>query len=165
MLYFAYGSNMNRNQMKMRCPDAIAVGVATLKNHKLIFRGVADIVPEGNAVDAEVKGVVWKITKKCLKALDRYEGFPTLYGRKNYKITIPENGQQITAIAYYMHSGPIAAPSRYYWQSIMRGYFDFRIKPGQDMITPNKNVGFAEAESYDHEGYYGREIGFSSSKI
>ena len=38
-LYFAYGSNINLNQMRYRCPDASVYGQAVLDNYDLRFRG------------------------------------------------------------------------------------------------------------------------------
>ena len=38
-LYIAYGSNLNLEQMKHRCPTAEVVGTAELKNWRLWFRG------------------------------------------------------------------------------------------------------------------------------
>ena len=37
--YIAYGSNLNVEQMKHRCPDARVVGTATLEGWTLLFRG------------------------------------------------------------------------------------------------------------------------------
>ena len=71
MLYFAYGSNMNWQQMRERCPSARFVGVALLSEHKLAFTrkskkrgcGVADAVLEGGR---KVWGVIYEIDDaKC----------------------------------------------------------------------------------------------------
>ena len=42
-LYLAYGSNLNKRQMAVRCPDAKPVGAAMIYGWELCFRGVADI--------------------------------------------------------------------------------------------------------------------------
>ena len=42
-LYGAYGSNLNKDQMSFRCPNAKAVTSYELKGHALKFRGVADV--------------------------------------------------------------------------------------------------------------------------
>jgi hypothetical protein len=57
MLTFAYGSNMDWNQMRERCPSSRFVGIAVLRDHKLAFTrkslkrgcGVADLIAEGGA--------------------------------------------------------------------------------------------------------------------
>ena len=38
-LYFAYGSNINLDQMSYRCPAAQVVGPVTLDGYELLFRG------------------------------------------------------------------------------------------------------------------------------
>tara|TARA_Y100000034_G_scaffold136916_1_gene217085 strand:+ start:12759 stop:13193 length:435 start_codon:yes stop_codon:yes gene_type:complete len=91
--YFAYGSNMDENQMMVRCPDSELVGKGVLKGYRIGFSafsntwggGVADVVQEEGS---EVWGVVYSITGKDLKRLDRYEGFPNYYGRFEGKILL-----------------------------------------------------------------------------
>ena len=78
-LYFAYGSNLNKEQMKYRCPKAIAIGGYYLNHYKLVFRSVADIEEE---VDSICPIGIWEVTKDCLKQLDAYEGYPKLYRKK-----------------------------------------------------------------------------------
>ncbi len=46
-LYFAYGSNINLDQMAQRCPDAQVVGPVTLENYELLFRGNLRGAPPG----------------------------------------------------------------------------------------------------------------------
>lgn len=61
-LYFAYGSNINLNQMARRCPGAEVIGPATLNGYRLAFRaqsGVATIIP---APTKQVKGLLWRLT-------------------------------------------------------------------------------------------------------
>ena len=37
--YLAYGSNLNRKQMQMRCPGAKPIGTALLEGYELLFKG------------------------------------------------------------------------------------------------------------------------------
>src|SRR5436309_7522291 len=37
MLYFAYGSNLDPEQMSARCPSHRVIGLAELKEHRLVF--------------------------------------------------------------------------------------------------------------------------------
>ena len=77
--YFAYGSNMNLDQMAYRCPAASVVENVKLEGYRLTFcgrgkgSGVATILPEEGS---QVEGVLWKITPECEKSLDFYEGYP-----------------------------------------------------------------------------------------
>ena len=77
-LYFAYGSNINLEQMEHRCPDAQLVGPVTLQNYELQFRGsgFATVAPKKGSV---VHGLLWKLTPSCEQSLDRYEGYPRHY--------------------------------------------------------------------------------------
>lgn len=83
--YFAYGSNMNLDQMAYRCPAASVVEKVKLEGYRLTFCGrgkgcgVATILPEEGS---RVEGVLWKITPECEKSLDFYEGYPHLYGKE-----------------------------------------------------------------------------------
>ena len=85
--YFAYGSNMNLEQMKYRCPAAEVVENVRLENYRLAFRGrapgngVATVLPEKGSY---VEGVLWKITEACEKSLDFYEGFPNFLWERNH---------------------------------------------------------------------------------
>ena len=80
-LYFAYGSNINLEQMEHRCPDAQLVGPVTLQNYELQFRGsgFATVAPKKDCV---VHGLLWKLTPKSEQALDRYEGYPRHYTKE-----------------------------------------------------------------------------------
>lgn len=122
--YLAYGSNLNKGQMQYRCPKAQEVGKLLLPDYRLVFKGVADII---EAKGYSVPVGLWLITPDCEKALDRYEGFPTLYRKQWWKWT-PEEGQEpSTLMAYVMNRTDICPPSEGYYQSIAEGYKDFGI--------------------------------------
>ena len=124
--YFAYGSNINLDQMAHRCPDAKVVGKVTLNNYELTFRGrsdgsgVANIEPK---IGASVSGLLWQITDRCEKSLDIYEGVPRLYAQKSVTVR-DEDGKKHRAMAYIMTElyRDVALPSRYYYQGILEGY-------------------------------------------
>lgn len=73
MNYFAYGSNMNTNQMTDRCPKSVLKGKAKVSGYRFIIngRGVASIIPDSDGI---VYGVLWEIDKLDEGALDEYEG-------------------------------------------------------------------------------------------
>ena len=62
MLYIAYGSNMNRDQMSVRCPHAKPLGAYYLDGWRLVFIGVADIIKDK---DARVPIVLWTLPKNA----------------------------------------------------------------------------------------------------
>ena len=83
--YFAYGSNLNFEQMAYRCPEATAVGTAKLEGYELAFRrGYLTILPKE---DASVEGLIWSVTDHDESQLDCYEGYPTFYDKETLTVT------------------------------------------------------------------------------
>ena len=123
--YFAYGSNLDLEQMARRCPDAVALRPARLPNSKLVFRGgLADVE---YAQGQSAFGGVWHVTPECEAALDRYEGFPALYLRR-YVAARRGNGGPQRMLFYQMRAQqlyPLAPPSDSYLAGILRGYTAF----------------------------------------
>ena len=122
MIYLAYGSNLNLRQMRHRCPYAIPIGVATLADYRLLFRGghhsaVATIEPY---MGGNVPVLLWEITPRDEEALDRYEGWPHLYRKE--MITVELNGEPVEAMVYIMNGGDLGQPSSYYLNAITEGY-------------------------------------------
>lgn len=73
MKYFAYGSNLSKAGMSIRCPYAQVIDMYTLIGYRLTFRGfLPDILPEENG---KVVGGLWEITESDEAALDRFEGY------------------------------------------------------------------------------------------
>ena len=80
MLYFAYGSNLDWNQIKGRCPSAEFFAVAKLKDHRLAFTrkskrrggGSADAVPETRH---NIWGVIYQMDEREIAALDEAEEY------------------------------------------------------------------------------------------
>jgi hypothetical protein len=124
-LYIAYGSNLNLNQMKYRCPTARVIGTSELKDYELVFRGlrygaVATIEPcEGSTVPV----LLWSIKPDDEKALDRYEGYPNFYEKSGVDITV--GNYKATAMVYIMTEGyKLGNPSDSYLKTIEEGYID-----------------------------------------
>ncbi len=86
MKYFAYGSNMNQEQMNERCPESRLIGKAVLKDYKIAFTifspkrqcGCADVIPSKGS---EVWGIMYEVTNNDLKNLDMAENHPDKYRR------------------------------------------------------------------------------------
>ncbi len=74
MFYFAYGANLNIQNMSVRCPNAKPIVPITLNNMRLVFRGVADVEHKKDSI---LHGAIWDITDKCEASLDIFEGYPT----------------------------------------------------------------------------------------
>ena len=81
-LHFAYGSNMSRAQMGVRCPGARALGTATLEHWRFLIgpSGHGSIAPRPGAV---VRGVLWRLSARDLAAINAYESIGSgLYVRR-----------------------------------------------------------------------------------
>jgi hypothetical protein len=118
-LYIAYGSNLNLLQMANRCPTAKPMGTVALNDYELLFReGVATVAPrEGDTVPV----LVWDIKPTDEIALDHYEGYPHLYGKKMMDVILDDRA--VSAMAYVMTPGHAAGyPSEYYLNVIAEGY-------------------------------------------
>ena len=130
--YLAYGSNLNVRQMRMRCPTARMIGTATLENYRLMFKGsktgsYLNIEPEEGC---SVPVGVWEVSARDELALDRYEGYPTFYYKK--ELELPITGivtgkvRQRNAFVYIMHEDrQLGVPSNLYMRICMEGYSDF----------------------------------------
>ena len=130
--YLAYGSNLNVRQMRMRCPTARMIGTATLENYRVMFKGsktgsYLTIEPEEGC---SVPVGVWEVTARDELALDRYEGYPTFYYKKELELPITgiRTGivRQRKAFVYIMHEDRLlGVPSNMYMRICMEGYMDF----------------------------------------
>ena len=90
--YIAYGSNMDEQQMAVRCRDAGLVGTGFIQGYELLFKGsltgcYATIEPKE---ESTVPVTVWAISKADEKRLDRYEGFPTFYYKKDIEVQMKD---------------------------------------------------------------------------
>ena len=121
-LYFAYGSNINLNQMECRCPAASVAGPVVLENYELLFRrnGFATIAPKEGE---QVQGLLWSITPERERSLDRYEGYPRFYDKR--KVTVRDSeGRSLSVMAYIMDERfrePML-PTDTYYNGILEGY-------------------------------------------
>ena len=132
MYYFAYGSNLNRKQIRERCPDSKPIFVATLHNYKLVFvgwdrkwrGGVASIKPFRGE---RVLGDIYEISESDLRRLDKFEGYPSSYHRLNITV-FDEDGEPIEAVTY-IKSGQLeeTPPSQQYLAVIQQGYRDWEL--------------------------------------
>jgi gamma-glutamylcyclotransferase (GGCT)/AIG2-like uncharacterized protein YtfP len=111
MIYFAYGSNLDRQQMAQRCPNAKVIGPAQLTDHRICFprkspvRGcaVASIEPHAGMT---VWGLMYEMTADDLKRLDAREGYDpvNLKAANRYdrvEIVIEQmRGEPVKAVTY-----------------------------------------------------------------
>lgn len=124
--YVAYGSNLNIRQMMARCPRAIAVGRTEIRDYELLFkgrRGSAYLTIEPK-VGGTVPAAVWSTTAEDEARLDRYEGFPTCYYKKELAVEV--DGRRLAAYVYIMHEKrPVEIPAWTYVEICLQGCRDF----------------------------------------
>ncbi|MDR0696309.1 MAG: gamma-glutamylcyclotransferase [Christensenellaceae bacterium] len=120
--YIAYGSNLNKKQMSERCPSAVFVGAASITGYELIFKRVASIEEKKGAI---LPVGIWEIDDICERSLDRYEGYPRTYGKKNIKFKLGE--QELSGICYIKNAGLYELPTEVYYNKIETGYNDFEL--------------------------------------
>jgi gamma-glutamylcyclotransferase (GGCT)/AIG2-like uncharacterized protein YtfP len=133
MLYFAYGSNMDRGQMRSRCPGSVLLGAASLPGWRLGFAGysegwggaVATIVPTSGGVGC-VQGLLYYVGRDDLAALDACEGHPGVYRRAIVDVLLTRSGGRCVARAPYTYvllSDRDGVPSDRYFRQIEAAYY------------------------------------------
>ena len=129
--YLAYGSNLNKSQMRMRCPTANPVGTAILLDMRILFKGsqtgsYLTVEPENG------KGVpvgVWEVGALDEHLLDIYEGYPNFYKKVDVEIEVEFYGKgkkKVDAFYYRMETdNPYGMPTTRYFGTCLQGYVDF----------------------------------------
>ena len=107
----------------------------SLPFHYISFLSVHQFGKGGNLTIEECEGgtvpvVIWEVTATDEAALDRYEGFPNFYYKRDirlqYKGIRTGKRRTVTAFAYIMHEDrPIGIPSNLYMRICLEGYDTF----------------------------------------
>ncbi len=128
MYYFTYDTNLNKQQMRERCPQSKPEFPATLHNYKLIFIGWSRQWRGGTASirrasGDRVPGAVYEVSAECLRRLDRYSDSQRLN-----VIVNDEDGEPIKAITYInIKQTEETKPSAEYLAIMLQGYKDWRV--------------------------------------
>lgn len=147
--YIAYGSNLNINQMKRRCPTARVIGTGFIEDYELLFKGskTGGYLTIEKAEGKSLPVAIWKVTELDEQALDRYEGYPTFYYKADVEIDIKEikTGKEYRkkAFVYIMHEDrDVGMPSKYYVMTCLEGYKTFGFSPKylEDAILKSMEV-------------------------
>jgi gamma-glutamylcyclotransferase (GGCT)/AIG2-like uncharacterized protein YtfP len=118
-LYFAYGSNLDPDQMRHRCPDAVAQGTALLPDwsFSIFERGYATIAEH---ISGAVYGGLWKVSEADLRALDRYEGVERDFYRR-FRATVMTDTGAVQAWVYVADRSADGTPKPGYLERIIAG--------------------------------------------
>ncbi len=120
MKYIAYGSNMVKEQMDFRCPDAKLIGTGYIAGARLEFYLHATVEKTGDMRN-RVPVAVWEISAADEKRLDRYEGYPTYYTKQEWTVHM-DDGSEIKGMIYLMNLIRHMPPQRGYYQGIADAY-------------------------------------------
>jgi gamma-glutamylcyclotransferase (GGCT)/AIG2-like uncharacterized protein YtfP len=130
VLYFAYGSNLDGEQMRESCPGArLRHPSARLDGYELDFRrrsqrwqaGAADIVARAQA---SVCGCVWELAEEEVAALDVREGVAaTPPGYRRLNVTVVAGREAVAVFTYtVVEKSPVAlAPTIEYARLMVDG--------------------------------------------
>ena len=123
--HFAYGSNMNRAQMRSRGGDVLEERPGRLENYELTFnKKLRGGSAGGNLRPAQGKsvlGVLYRIHESAFRNLDRFEGVPQHYRRIELQVqdgngdTIPAQAYIATKVEKGLH------PAAHYLKTILDG--------------------------------------------
>ena len=120
-LYFAYGSNLDSDQMGERCPGSQVLFRARLLEHRLDFThyshrwsgGAADVIPDREAL---VWGVVYALAHGGLDQLDRFES-----GYDRVSLHVRDDAEQAHRVTTYRVREPATfEPSHEYLDKMLR---------------------------------------------
>ena len=127
-LYFAYGSNMDEDQMARRCPNSRPFDIGELYGYALRMdaAGYAAIVEHEGSV---VEGVLWTLDAEDEKTLDRYEGVACgCYEKKRMPVRLP-GGEVRDALVYVSLRPPFEKKTHRedYLARVMKAAGDFQL--------------------------------------
>lgn len=124
-LYFAFGSNLDVDQMNDRVPGCVPIRAAYLDDVEICFRGSSRTWGGGVASFQRAKGETLPgvlYANVDLDVMDRYEGAPTYYQRCELTVRL-DDGRKVKATTYYKPTSfPRAAPSDAYLGTIAEAY-------------------------------------------
>lgn len=154
-LYFAFGSNLDADQMSERCPGSHVFLPGTLASYRLAFIGKGSKWGAGGTATIEaaagasvhtpnnsVPGVLYRVTPQCVEALNGFENYPTTYDHLLIEVAGRDGGTH--AAFTYQRTGDAAnPPPMKYFHQIWRAYKAFGLDEGAllDAIEASLNHG------------------------
>ncbi len=117
-LYFAYGSNMDVEAMRARCPRSKPLGAARLARHRFYIMegGYASVMRDPRR---EVHGVLWDLALADVRTLDAYEDVHSGLYRKVMQPVLRGQGASSRALVYVGGSLAPAPPLPGYMESVL----------------------------------------------
>jgi len=127
LYYFAYGSNLDPEQMEERCPEAEPFGPAFLPGHALAFGGhsphwegaPATVIREKGR---RVPGLLYELPYREIRVLDHFEGHPVRYERREKRVVEPGDVERTAQVYVKDLDGNFAEPPEEYLAVLREGY-------------------------------------------
>jgi len=150
-LYFAFGSNLYSERIRINNPSAKFKSTAKLHDHQLGFNYFSKRWQGAPATVLEIPGehvwgVLWELDLDHLPTLDKQEGVPRVYKRKEVQVEL-EDGTNTTAYTYYLvkPDEQDKRPSKVYLDVILNG--------AREHSLPAEYI--RKLEAIEHNGYTG----------
>jgi gamma-glutamylcyclotransferase (GGCT)/AIG2-like uncharacterized protein YtfP len=126
-LYFAYGANMARASMGMRCARAHPLGTARLDGWRFVITaaGYASVAP---ASGATVHGVLWRLTPRDLAALNVFESLESGLYRRTL-LTMRIASRRARALVYVGRTRGEGRPKPGYLETVLAAARDWDLPP------------------------------------
>jgi gamma-glutamylcyclotransferase (GGCT)/AIG2-like uncharacterized protein YtfP len=126
-LYFAYGANMDRDAMALRCPRSRALGRAKLARHRFIITrdGYASVLRDPRAT---VHGVIWDLALSDMRTLDKFEDVDRGLYAKIMQPVITEEGSR-RALVYVGVNAEAGSPRAGYLEAVIAAAETWSLPP------------------------------------
>ena len=126
----AYGSNLCWQCMAQRCPDMETIGTTVIPGYRMLFKqsrtgAYCTIEQDANCC---VPALVYKISAEDETRLDRCEGYPRYYYKREFLLPVRTlQGRKLrkrrNCIAYILHEDRLLGePSEDYYSIVEGGY-------------------------------------------
>ena len=157
----AYGSNLNEQRMKARCPSAEAYGTSVINGYRLLFKRsmtgfYATIEQDANS---SVPVVIYHMTAADEARLDRYEGYPKYYYKREFFLQIRNlkgnlRKRRRNCVAYIMHEYRLLGePATDYYSLLDKGYERWGFQKTTLEKGLEDSIGYDQAEAWLEEYY------------
>ncbi len=135
--YFAYGANVNEDEMSRRCSSAEVISTGVLEDYQIAFLlhserwggGVAGIIPNQGS---HVEGIIYRISTDDLKKLDEIEN---VHQKRYFRSLVnvhTKNGGTTEAWVYFPNpdANKKVCPSTKYLRTIIEGARRYQLSDG-----------------------------------
>src|SRR5262249_27479356 len=122
--YFAYGSNMDVEQMRSRVDTARFAGVARLEGYRMLFnKAGGDRSAKANILSSSVEGAfdvgcIYELSDAAFQKLKSFEP-----GYVAVPVEVDQNGAKVQSLAFIAEASALmcGAPNDEYFATILRG--------------------------------------------